>query len=197
MTRDALLERCPFALLDSVIMASRVGEDRAIKGHGRVRVFPRIKLCAGDHPEQQHVLGLRLNEGMKPFNLSGWQGRVRCMQRPVRQPGRARNAEVETGGRCPVRHGHRNRSAKASFRRPLCVPLCACPGGRPRLENRRMSLYMVFGFDLVHVCMHCPVRLYCDRDLCVARCAQGAVCAPTTRITRVRFGCSQGVPMLC
>jgi len=60
-----------------------------------------------------------------------------------------------------------------------------------------MSLYMVFGFDLVHVCMHCPVRLYCDRDLCVARCAQGAFCAPITRITRVRFGFSQDVPMLC
>jgi len=157
MQRDELLQRCLAVLCDRLITASKDGFlVRLQQQSDEVLAVPRVVLYAADHPEERHVLGLKLNGCLFPCSQclvnkteQSCPGAV-CTERPVLYT-------LEMQMEAALLY---DRGCSGGRLNQIAATTCALPfvpvlGAFHGLGTGTLGLYKVFGFDLLHVRSNC------------------------------------------
>lgn len=152
LLRDRVLQRCLAVLLHDLITASEHGAVFDLPKFGPVLAVPRITLYAADQPEERHLLGLMLSGCAFPCShcmdgkAHAGSPHAAASPRPVVD---MIDLHLEAADLWQ-RPGSGPRIARIAAEAPVLpiVPALAAVHG---LGTGSMSLYSIFGFDLLHV----------------------------------------------
>lgn len=152
LLRDRVLQRCLAVLLHDLITASEHGAVFDLPKFGPVLAVPRITLYAADQPEERHLLGLMLSGCAFPCShcmvgkAHAGSPHAAASPRPVVD---MIDLHLEAADLWQ-RPGSGPRIARIAAEASV-LPIVPALAAVHVLGTGSMSLYSIFGFDLLHV----------------------------------------------
>jgi len=148
--RGQLLQRCIALLVDRFSLASRNGESITLED-GVWTAFPRITLYASDMPEQRNLLGLRLGRSFRPCSRCMVHKDVcgTCKESMARNVRETVGIQLEAAALFDGNTGLARREQISTDH--SASPFVPALGAVEGLCTGSVTLYRVFGFDLLHV----------------------------------------------
>lgn len=155
VVRETLLQRCLAVLLDDQIEASDTGINVTLAEHGTLLTVPRIVLYACDQSEERHVLGMQGNRCCFPCSICMTTSkRLETPRSLAERRDVLGNLEVQLEGTL-LREKTEGAARLAQIaRHSSALPFLPVLGSVHGLGTGELALFMIFGFDMLHVSLH-------------------------------------------